>query len=443
MKMEYLFVRKKDDFCQTVEQFMNHLLSNGLLSYVEKEKKRESTVGEMSFSGAAIQCSTVRNDAIQVDENIFYLIAEVDNGESAVDILGNFDRILRRINQETGSMFQMNTIWDDVSDYYRKALYPSITKIENLLRKIIYRFMILNVGQNWFTTSTPKKFKDAVEKVVSDKENLKVEIKEDHLLHADFVQLGVFFFGTYTIKPIDISVVSRIQRLLEKADLKPEDYQSELCQIIKDYESKSNWERFFSKDLKVERLEEKWNKLYGYRNQVAHSKRMTKSDYDDAQGLISSLKEAFEGCLRRVDRVKMSKEESEAVVNIAADSILFSGKKEPTSSIQLTDDGVSLLGRGVSHFSPSTTINEDGTVSLKVQPVGIESTGYFTRNQDGNIVISDRLLATHISDLPMTGEVYVYGKRDAERILATKIAEPEKKVTELKVNVKNLGGTQP
>lgn len=71
------------------------------------------------------------------NENIFHLTAEIAQKDESVKILGDFDRIMRRINEETGHMFQMNTIWDDVSDYYRKALYPSITEIESLLRKVI------------------------------------------------------------------------------------------------------------------------------------------------------------------------------------------------------------------------------------------------------------------------------------------------------------------
>lgn len=57
MKMEYLFVRKVDDFCQNIDQFLNHLLSNGKISFSEKEKKDGVIKGEIGFSNIPIQCT--------------------------------------------------------------------------------------------------------------------------------------------------------------------------------------------------------------------------------------------------------------------------------------------------------------------------------------------------------------------------------------------------
>ena len=380
MKMEYLFVRKKDDFCQTVDQFKNHLLSNGSLLYKEGESTKESTKGEVFFSGFSVRCMITHADVIQSDENVYHMIAESNDEKSAVDSLDRFDSIMRRINQATGNMFQMNTIWDDMSDYYRNALYPSITKVENLLRKIIYRFMIRNVGQNWFSTSSPANFQKAVENV-REKEKIK-DIKEDHLQHADFIQLGVFFFGTYTLKPIDANVVNRLRKLHDNDKLDVKGYHAELSQMITDYESKSNWDRYFAGEIKVENLEAQWNILYGYRNQVAHSKRISKSEYNAALSIIRTLSEAFEECLQRVDRVKMNKEEMKAVVNIAEESILLSDDKKKLGEIELRDAKVFLSGR--TYFSPSTMINEDGSILLRTQPIGVTSSGYVGLNSDGS-----------------------------------------------------------
>ena len=37
-------------------------------------------------------------------------------------------------------------------------------EIENVLRKLIYRFMIKTVGSSWFSYSTPLSVKDAMKK---------------------------------------------------------------------------------------------------------------------------------------------------------------------------------------------------------------------------------------------------------------------------------------
>lgn len=38
-----------------------------------------------------------------------------------------------------------------------KKLYPDISKVENMLRKIIYLFMLKTVGSKWIDVGTPEK----------------------------------------------------------------------------------------------------------------------------------------------------------------------------------------------------------------------------------------------------------------------------------------------
>lgn len=78
--------------------------------------------------------------------------------------LEKFDSLIHRINEECGNQFKINTIWDDVSIYYSQKLYPAMIEIENVLRKLIYRFMIKTVGSSWFSYSTPLSVKDAMKK---------------------------------------------------------------------------------------------------------------------------------------------------------------------------------------------------------------------------------------------------------------------------------------
>ncbi|MFG3826309.1 hypothetical protein ACGI6H_34825, partial [Escherichia coli] len=55
-------------------------------------------------------------------------------------------------------------IWDDISKYYSIQAYPLIHEIENLMRKLITKFMIHNVGLSWTKDSVPKEFSEALKK---------------------------------------------------------------------------------------------------------------------------------------------------------------------------------------------------------------------------------------------------------------------------------------
>ena len=95
--------------------------------------------------------------------------------------------------------------------YFTKLLYPKMVETENLLRKLIYIFMIKTAGSSWFTDTVPKSVKEAIER--SAKMNNKNGIpSEDQLYLADFIQLGAFFFQKYTLKPFGPDVISNSKR---------------------------------------------------------------------------------------------------------------------------------------------------------------------------------------------------------------------------------------
>ena len=94
-----------------------------------------------------------------------------------------------------------------------------------------------------------------------------------------------------------------------------------LTELLDQYESKSNWDRYFADTIAVDDLSDKWNKLYGFRNQVEHTKKITKTDYNAACAIIDELKPAFLQSLQLINTISMTVEESEAVEEVAEQTI--------------------------------------------------------------------------------------------------------------------------
>src|SRR5688572_12149441 len=44
---------------------------------------------------------------------------------------------------------KINILWDDLSTYYSSKAYPLVHQTENLLRKLISKFMLVSIGMNW------------------------------------------------------------------------------------------------------------------------------------------------------------------------------------------------------------------------------------------------------------------------------------------------------
>lgn len=179
MLIEYLFLKGKDELCSSEKEFVHFLSANGRLSVDKKTIKFESTDIKYTLSKEDVNGKT--------KETVFHLTIEAS--EEKKQALEELDSVLRRMNDECGHLFIINTIWNDVATDYLKQLYPQIVEIEHLLRKIIYRLMIKAVGSAWIEKGIPKEVKDKIEEI----EN---EAKLNNSLRISSNMLILFSLGT-------------------------------------------------------------------------------------------------------------------------------------------------------------------------------------------------------------------------------------------------------
>lgn len=198
MKIEYIFIKLKDDYCVSEEMFKNFLCGNNHIKFKESENTKS---GLIVFDGKDIKYSLESADVEKSDEMFFHFMVEVSGeGKTQAQILEKLDLRVKEINEKNGSLFAINTIWNDVSLYYGKKLYPEILEVENMLRKIIYIFMLKTVGSKWIHVGTPKKFQNSINDVIEKDNKTKNEIKTEWLTYADFITLGYFFTAPYSFK---------------------------------------------------------------------------------------------------------------------------------------------------------------------------------------------------------------------------------------------------
>lgn len=348
MLIEYLLLKRKDELCSSEKEFIHFLCSNGRLSVGKNTLK---------FKDIDIKYALTKEDVSgKTKETVFHLAIETSDENKRV--LEELDSVLRRMNDECGHLFIINTIWNDVATDYLRLLYPQIVEIEHLLRKIIYRLMIKSVGSAWIERGIPKEVKDKIEETAKRSQ---VELfNEDQLEYADFIQLGNFLFTPYSMN-------SDLQHLTGELIKAKEETESadRIDKIISQYESKSNWERYFSGKINIENLEKKWQKMYSYRNTVAHSKRMSGQDYSEAFELIKELKSAFNDCLKSIDEVLLNIEESEAIQEVAKETI---PKREIEVRVPISD-----------------LLSNSGTKGIRLDPYVVSSGISYDIMSDGTV----------------------------------------------------------
>src|SRR5579871_3897327 len=174
--VEYLLiVQKADTFCDSAEAFTALLtvdssirVAGGKVRYKgEVEYDYGITVGEIKGK----------------DQRYFHVRFSAASCDSDVDRerFSSFLRAVRSVMNKMGG--QPETLWDDISFYYSANAYRVIYRIENLMRKLIANFMLVNVGAGWIRESTPTEVREAIDKS-KRKEYLNV-------LHSiDFIHLA-------------------------------------------------------------------------------------------------------------------------------------------------------------------------------------------------------------------------------------------------------------
>lgn len=119
-------------------------------------------------------------------------------------------------------------LWDDAGIYYAIMAYPMIIKIENLMRKLITKFMLVPVGMEFFNN------------IPEDINVREVKDSDSGFLHnLDFIELSNYIFTPRPLKSIEN--LTKIINSLDENKL-PDNVN------VLDYQYRSYWDRYF-KDI--------------------------------------------------------------------------------------------------------------------------------------------------------------------------------------------------
>jgi uncharacterized protein YutE (UPF0331/DUF86 family) len=195
-------------------------------------------------------------------------------------------------------------LWDDVSFYYSEKAYPTIHEIENLMRKLITKFMLTIVGLGWTKEAIPEELKNSTRTQPAGNNN--------YLYETDFKDLSTFLFDEY--RTLDIKALNEKIRSLEG-----EGDDVSLSEF-KGFLPKSNWERYFRKHVDCESsyIEARWERLYKLRCKIAHNNFFTKEDFEQVTTLVKEVKPKLEDAIKNLDKVEVPEEERDELAEVVA-----------------------------------------------------------------------------------------------------------------------------
>lgn len=243
----------------------------------------------------------VETDKVKSQQERYFLLTLECHEEALID---EFNELCDRIRAVGERLFpgqtSINTIWDDVGRLYAEKSYPLINEVENLLRRLIAKFMLITVGVNWSKdTIHPDLFKkiekfDDPEPYIND------------LYKLDFIHLKQVLFE----RKRDISL-DELDRLLSSTSFSDDDKEK-----IQKYIPRSNWEKYFSTLIEEPEssLEKKWELLYKLRNKVAHNRHVKRSEFEQIKGLASQIKAILAKASAKVAEIDLNEEDRELII---------------------------------------------------------------------------------------------------------------------------------
>lgn len=124
MRMEYIFIKPADEYLTSKDMFRNFLSSNMRITFkIDNALNEEILMFDNKELDYRLECM----EAEQSKELFFHLVVEIEEDEEKdVNVLEDFDKLIKKINEKCGNQFLINTLWNDVSMYYGKKLYPII-----------------------------------------------------------------------------------------------------------------------------------------------------------------------------------------------------------------------------------------------------------------------------------------------------------------------------
>lgn len=140
LRVEFLvIVDTNNSFCANEDAFNNLLRTNSEIS-IENGKLKYKNL-EVDYK---VQTKELETQEKSNYKKRFFHIHLIRKEISNIDYFEDLLRVVRELLHKAGKPVQ--TLWDDVSFYYSRKAYPLIYEIENLMRKLITKFMLMHMN---------------------------------------------------------------------------------------------------------------------------------------------------------------------------------------------------------------------------------------------------------------------------------------------------------
>jgi hypothetical protein len=349
LKFDFLFLKPENTKCNTIQTFKNQLKADSDIIFKGNQIIVKKYTASFSLStGLVSDNSNERYFLLNVVKSL-----AIKNQEKGIEELNLIKEKILNVITSSGLAFQIYPLSDDISFFYSKLSYPLINEVENLMRQLIYRFMITNLGSQWYSKGSPDNFNSLLKNKHStkDKDEANIDYKSsfETLLHnVDFIQINKFLFTEYTINQRD--VFEKIKKAKKLSEITLAD--------IKELVPKDNWSRYFVKIIKIPKFQQNWESLYSLRCLIAHNNFINKVQYEEIVNLCDLFSKQIKNAINEIDKIKITESDKVELSHSAVSSFV---EVDYPNIFKISSDGSKYQnlisgGRGLGLYSANNVL---------------------------------------------------------------------------------------
>jgi hypothetical protein len=326
IKIEFLLIKDENSHCNSISTLKSLFATDSHIVFQDKQTiKVEEFTAEFHITTDVIKN---KNTERYFSISLVKITDDKNESKNILDLTSIFHKIKAIVIPS--KHFKLIEIWNDASFYYSKLSYPLIYEVENMMRMLIYNFMLTKLGKEWYKIGFPSILNNKIKKDKSDKEDSPFQ---DDLLHKiDFIHIELFLFTSYT--PDSDKIYDKIKAAVKLNDLKL----TELKELVPN----DNWTRYFEQIIKFKDFKKNWARLYELRCRIAHNNLITKEDFEEINKISTILKEKIVKGNSLISKIKINEEEkvelSQSAVNAFYEPLLPDyNRLHTTGSLQLNN----------------------------------------------------------------------------------------------------------
>lgn len=269
------------------------------------EDKRESTLIKSVYNcDLQLEKDTFSLRLVMINVSGATYLDVTVNGSSKAKIIKCLEYIQDALLNSGIREYYIDIVsYDAISEYYCNKIYPKLNELERNLRKLLFNTYIVNFRSDYYSVTMSKELQEEImgrigkipsEEVEKFKKAYNVRNKKEAI---EIERLQMFFYSLefgdikdllFTETWTEADVNNKKEFLSTHSDLSSLT-DEELRVAFEEYVPKSDWSRFFASKIDIEDIEKALENIREYRNCIAHSKFLNKSDYIECRNLINRL----------------------------------------------------------------------------------------------------------------------------------------------------------